>query len=135
MGRRKEPIEEAGLSMTPLIDIVLLLLIFYIVTTAFIDRELQLQLPEADASAIPEEKTKYTIEIDKEGVIALNGKQTSKEVLDSTLASDFEKIKAVEIRADRFSFHGMVVEVLGIVKKNGIEAVGIAVKQRQGTSG
>lgn len=121
--------------MTPLIDIVLLLLIFYIVTTAFIDRELQLQLPEADASAIPEEKTKYTIEINKEGVIALNGRQTTKEALDSTLASDFEKIKSVEIRADRFSFHGMVVEVLGIVKKNGIEAVGIAVKQRQSGSG
>ena len=64
---------QVTLSMTPLIDVVLLLLIFYIVTTAFVDREIELKLPEADASTVPEEKKKYTIELDKSGKMAMNG--------------------------------------------------------------
>ena len=51
---RKNRDEEANLSMTPLIDVVLLLLIFYVVTSSFVDREIQLELPESEASAIPD---------------------------------------------------------------------------------
>ena len=40
MARRQRDDEEATLGLTPLIDVVLLLLIFYIVTTAFVDREI-----------------------------------------------------------------------------------------------
>jgi biopolymer transport protein ExbD len=118
--------------MTPLIDVVLLLLIFYIVTTAFIDREIELQLPESDASAIPEEKRKFTIELGTgENEIALNGELVTLSQLDSTIAAEaaVDNIQSVEIRADKFVIHGRVVEVLGIVKKHGVEAVGIAVKQ------
>jgi biopolymer transport protein ExbD len=120
--------------MTPLIDVVLLLLIFYIVTTAFVDREIELQLPESDASAIPEEKKKFTIEIGQQpGELALNGQRITLDRLDSTIALEAagDNIKSVEIRADKFVIHGRVVEVLGIVKKHGVDAVGISVKQSQ----
>jgi len=118
--------------MTPLIDVVLLLLIFYVVTTAFIDREIELQLPESDASAIPEEKKKFTIEIgQEEGAIALNGELVTLSQLDATIGAEaaVDNIQSVEIRADKFVIHGRVVQVLGIVKKHGVDAVGIAVKQ------
>ncbi len=132
MKRRVRIEEEVSLTMTPLIDVVLLLLIFYVVTTAFIDREIELQLPESDASAIPEEKKKFTIEIGtEEHEIALNGELVTLTQLDSTIAAEaaVDNIQSVEIRADKFVIHGRVVEVLGIVKKHGVEAVGIAVKQ------
>ena len=118
--------------MTPLIDVVLLLLIFYIVTTAFVDREIELQLPESDASAIPEEKKKFTIELGRaEGELALNGQFVTLDQLENTIATEAaaDTIKSVEIRADRFVIHGRVVHILGIVKKHGVEAVGISVKQ------
>ena len=118
--------------MTPLIDVVLLLLIFYVVTTVFVDREIELQLPESDASAIPEERKKFTIEIGREeGALALNGQLVTLEQLDSTIASEAaaDAIKSVEIRADKYVIHGRVVRVLGIVKKHGVDAVGISVKQ------
>ena len=132
MARRSRDEDEATLQMTPLIDVVLLLLIFYVVTTAFIDREIELQLPESDASAIPEEKKKFTIEIGQaEGELALNGERITLDRLDSTIAVEAagDNIKSVEIRADKFVIHGRVVEVLGIVKKHGVDAVGISVKQ------
>ena len=119
--------------MTPLIDVVLLLLIFYVVTTAFVDREIQLELPESDASAIPEEKKKFTVEIGQNGAIALNGKAMTIELLDRTIevAAAADDIQSVEIRADRNVIHGRVVQVLGVVKKHGVESIGIAVKQAQ----
>ncbi len=133
MARRGSSEEEAGLTMTPLVDIVLLLLIFYIVTTAFVDRELELKLPEADASSVPEEKKKFTIEVSQDGGLALNGELVTLDRLDRTLETEQgnDNIQSVEIRADKAVSHGRFVEVLGVVKKHGIEAVGIAVKQRQ----
>jgi biopolymer transport protein ExbD len=128
---RQQDEEESGLSLTPLIDVVLLLLIFYVVTTAFIDREIQLELPESQSSAIPDEKKKFTIELGLGGAVALNGEPITIERLDRQIGAEAraDTIKAVEIRADKRVIHGRVVEVLGIVKKHGVDAVGIAVKQ------
>ena len=131
---RKNRDEEANLSMTPLIDVVLLLLIFYVVTSSFVDRETKLELPESEASAIPDEKKKFTVEIGQGGAIALNGKATTIELLDRTIevAAAADDIQSVEIRADRNVTHGRVVQVLGIIKKHGVDTIGIAVKQAQG---
>ena len=91
---------------------------FYVVTTAFVDREIQLELPESDASAIPEEKKKFTVEIGQSGALALNGKAMTIELLDRTIevAAAADDIQSVEIRADRNVIHGRVVQVLGVVK-------------------
>ena len=89
MARRVRVEEEVTLTMTPLIDVVLLLLIFYIVTTAFVDREIELQLPESDASAIPDEKKKFTIEIGRaENELSLNGELVTLDQLESTIAQE-----------------------------------------------
>lgn len=124
--------DEGGLSMTPLIDVVLLLLIFYVVTTAFAEREIELQLPESQSSQVPKEKKKFVVELGTGGGLALNGNLITIENFDSAIeeAAAAGEIRAVEIRADRMVVHGRVVEVLGIVKKHGVDNVGIAVKQQ-----
>ncbi len=131
MARRQRQDEEAILSLTPLIDVVLLLLIFYIVTTAFVDREIELQLPDSQSSAVPDERKKVRIELGRDGKLALNGELMTIERLDRRIAvhARADQIRSVEIRADKNVIHGRVVEVLGIVKKHGVESVGIAVKQ------
>ena len=130
--RRVEEEESATIGMTPLIDMVLLLLIFYIVTTSFVDREIELQLPESQASQVPEEKKKFTVELGVGNKIALNGKLITIAGFDRVIGAEAaaDNVRAVEIRADRRVIHGRVVEVLGIVKKHGIDNVGIAVEQQ-----
>jgi biopolymer transport protein ExbD len=131
MARRRRD-DDAAIGMTPLIDVVLNLLIFYVVTTAFLDREIALQLPESQASSIPQEKKKLTIEVGRErGQLALDGKRVSIEALDQAVGAEARanRIRAVEIRADKLAVHGRVVEVMGIVKKHGVDSVGIAVTQ------
>ena len=129
--RRVEEEEQATISMTPLIDMVLLLLIFYVVTTSFVDREIELLLPESQASQVPEEKKKFSVELGAGGKIALNGELTTVEAFDRRIGMEAaaDNIRAVEIRADWRVVHGRVVEILGIVKKHGVENVGIAVEQ------
>lgn len=140
MARRRREFDEGGLSMTPLIDVVLLLLIFFVVTTSFRDREIELQLPESDSSAIPEEKKKFTIEIGRgpEELAIRSGSNPAERVtiedLDRIIADEAARdaIRSVEIKADEYVYHRRVIEVLGIVKKHGVEAVGIAVRERRG---
>ena len=135
MGRRRREFEDSGLTMTPLIDVVLLLLIFFVVTTSFQDREIELQLPESDSSAIPEEKKKFTIEIGRgPEELAINGKRITIEGIDRLIQTEAaaDNIRSVEIKADEYVYHRRVIEVLGIVKKHGVEAVGIAVRERRG---
>ena len=131
--RRIQEEEEASISMTPLIDMVLLLLIFYIVTTSFVDREIVLELPESQASQVPEEKKKFTVELGTGDKMALNGELITVEGFDRVIGAEAlaDNVRAVEIRADRRVIHGRVVEVLGIVKKHGIDNVGIAVEQQK----
>ena len=131
MARRTREDEEATLGLTPLIDVVLLLPIFYIVTTAFVDREIELPLPDSQSSAVPNERKKVRIERGRGGKLALNGELMTIERLDRRIGvqARADQIRSVEIRADKNVIHGRVIEVLGIVKKHGIENVGIAVKQ------
>ena len=131
--RRVEEEEAASISMTPLIDMVLLLLIFYIVTTTFVDREIELQLPESQSSQVPEQKKKFVVELGIGGAMALNNEPITIERFDLVIQREAaaDNIRAVEIRADKRVVHGRVVEVLGIVKKHGIDNVGIAVKQAE----
>lgn len=124
--------EEATIQLTSLIDVVFLLLIFFMLTTTFADftKRLDIELPEARAAITKEKQLKYTIEMDYQGRIALNGEIVTLQVLDRTLHRDAGagKVKGAVLRADRSVTHGDVVRVLGIVRDAGIEEVGIAVR-------
>ena len=124
--------EDAAIQLTSLIDVIFLLLIFFMLTTTFADftQRLDIELPEARAATTKEKQLKYTIELDFQGHIALNGEIVTLEVLDRTLHRDAGagKVKGAVLRADRGVTHGDVVRVLGIVRDSGIQEVGIAVR-------
>ena len=124
----KQEEEEYRPLLTPLIDVVLLLLIFFMVSTVFIDyqRQLTIELPESEASMIPEEKEPHFLEMSREGIVYLDGIEVSLVQLKKVLArrSDIEEIV---IRADRTLPYGDVVRVMGYCKDVGITKVGAAV--------
>ncbi|HEX9878623.1 MAG TPA: biopolymer transporter ExbD [Candidatus Binatia bacterium] len=124
--------EEVGLSLTSLIDVIFLLLIFFMVTTTLIDpsKKLDLQLPEAKAAAPQNKTTPVTIELGPRGAMTLNGNAVKLESLEEqlkTLAGGGGK-KAAIVRADRRLDYGQVVKVLGICRASGFLDIGIAVK-------
>jgi len=124
--------EEFSLDFTPLIDVVFLLLIFFMVSTQFISftRRLDIKIPEAKAGSVEEKKTKeYLIEMPPSGEILVNGKVVSLESLEKMLENDRSLPNRSDlIRADRSLPYGDVVKVMGVCKHQGIRVIGIAVK-------
>jgi biopolymer transport protein ExbD len=124
--------EEVSIQLTSLIDVVFLLLIFFMVTSNFavFSKRLDVELPEARAATTEQKQLKYTIELDAKGSIALNGEIIALDALDQKLHADAaaNKVKGAVVRADRRLPHGDVVRVLGIVRDAGIREVGIAVR-------
>ena len=126
--RREE--EDYSLQLTALIDVVFLLLIFFMVSTAFVDftRQLEIELPESTAGA-PTPKTRvYTIEINKDGSIFLDGVKTDLLDLPGRIKAQGGGMKlSVVIRADKKLNYGLAVEVMGVCKEAGISDIGLAV--------
>lgn len=66
---------EEGINLTPLIDVVFLLLIFFMVTTTFTkETHLELDLPEASAAPMPEDDGRIEVVVNADGGYAVNGK-------------------------------------------------------------
>ncbi|MCZ6626289.1 MAG: biopolymer transporter ExbD [Deltaproteobacteria bacterium] len=127
----KEADEEVGISLTSLIDVIFLLLVFFMVTTTLIDpsRKLDIQLPEAKAASADAKSIPVTIEMGESGEISLNGKRVDLSTLESRLRA-IGKVgkRSAIIRADRRLDYGRVVRVLGICRASGFHDIGIAVK-------
>lgn len=71
---KRQRVNDEGINLTPLIDVVFLLLIFFMVSTTFTkETHLQLQLPSAEGEAPPDLPSKIEVIIDAQGGYAVNG--------------------------------------------------------------
>lgn len=122
-------LEADGFDMTPLIDAVFLLLIFFMVTTVFKNpQQLKMKLPDANAPEQLESK-QIIAELDGEGNIAINGRVTSYDSFEAYLAQEKHDkgINSLLIRADIATRHGDVLKLMKMAKAQNIETVAMAV--------
>ena len=117
---------EVRLEMTPMIDMVFLLLIFFLVATTFNqdEREMQIALPFAASSApFSSMLQELIINIDKDGTFILSGREVSPEEL-ATIVADAvadNPDQKVTIRGDRDAVYMHIVRALDICKSSGIQ--------------
>lgn len=120
---------KTSLELTSLIDVVFLLLIFFMIASTFakVITKLDIQLPKSRA-VVPQEKEETIIEIAVDGRLALNGKDVTIEELDEQLADIGNKNpdQVVVIKADQDVIYGRVIRVMGICKDNNLEKLGMA---------
>ena len=119
---------DASLNMTPMIDIVFLLLIFFLLTTNFITEEgIQIKLPQAQSTA-EQTQEDITVYISKEGKIYLGGKEFNESSLFNRLRDLIGKNrnKLVIVKADREIILNKAVKVMDIAKTAGAEKLCIA---------
>jgi biopolymer transport protein ExbD len=114
------------LSLTPLIDVVFLLLIFFLVTSEFENEEkrLDIVLPSA-TTAVPmiSKPREIVIDIDREGTVFLSGQPTNLGELQKLLkvaAASNPTNQSVVIRADRSTAFQPVVNVMDLCNQSGI---------------
>jgi biopolymer transport protein ExbD len=127
------PAEEPDLNLTPLIDVVLLLLIFFMLSTRFIDEgRLQLRLPEA--GVVPEaaaEAEAVEIEITAQGGYRVNGRaliNNSPETLAAAIgkAAGGNRAMPLTVRADARATHQSVVTAMDVAGRAGYRQINIA---------
>jgi len=112
-----------GINLTPMIDCVFLLLIFFLVATRFeeAEREMNVVLPQASAAMPLTVKPKQLIvNVDREGAFFVAGQKLTEEELYQTLrqaAADNPGRQAVEIRADRRCAWEHVADVMNACNK------------------
>ncbi len=129
---RKQVRKEARIDLSPLIDVVFLLLIFFMVSTTFLqDAGLNLELPESEHQEQGSSEA-MIIQIDSSGKYYYKGEKITLQKLREILPEDIknETEKNVVIEADKKTEHGAVVEVMNIVKDSGGEGLTVATKKK-----
>jgi len=113
--KRREPL---GLDLTPIIDVVFILLIFFIVTSVFKKEELalMLDLPSSDAQSIQIKEEQIFIEL-SENKLALKGIEISFSSLEDNLKEIKNKENAVILRIDKKVPYERVVKILDLLQK------------------
>ncbi len=120
--RRRDP----EVNMTPLIDVVLTLIIFFMVSTTFNRQgEIELELPEADASEVQAERVQLDITIDAKGRYYVNQQEvintqpeTLKRAIGEALEGGTQPI--VVLSADRLTPHQAVITAMDVARQLGL---------------
>ncbi len=120
--------DDAGFPLASFLDVVLLLLIFFVVTSSFVEREITIELPEVEASGAPAEPRVMVLELTAEGTLVQEGEEVTLDRLRARFDSgELDPAQPFEIRADEAVAHGRVAELLGLLQAREVETVGIAV--------
>ena len=132
--RRREGREEARIDLTPLVDTVFLLLIFFMLSTTFVvSPGIKVDLPKASKERVFREKRELRITITKDNRIYLDGRRVKMEELERALKERGKKAPRtlVIIRADAKAFHGNVVQVMDMAKSAGLNRLAIATRPKR----
>jgi biopolymer transport protein ExbD len=141
MNLRPKHHEEPEMNLTSLIDVVLLLLIFFMVSTTFIDESrIELQLPQASSEPAPPKKDPIEVAVTASGEYRVNG-QTLINTNPATLSAAVSKLAGerrdlpITIRADARSTHQSVVTAMDVLGRLGFKAISIATVNEQSNPG
>ncbi|QDV53862.1 ExbD/TolR family protein [Gimesia fumaroli] len=128
-------VEEPKLDLTPMIDIVFLLIIFFMVGTQFteMERQYDIKLPTVtDAKPLTNLPDDIIVNVQQNGDITLNGEKKNLEELESTLATAKENFpgQSVVIRGDSTGPYQNVMNILEICHRVKIRSVSLANRLR-----
>jgi biopolymer transport protein TolR len=124
--RSKSSKPMSDINMTPLVDVMLVLVVIFIITAPLMTSAIKLDLPKTEA-AKPIDAPKFVaIVVDKAGQIFLNDQVTSLTQLADSLSKVAQNSKdtEVQLRADETVPYGKVVEVMGVTQKAGLNRIG-----------
>lgn len=126
--------QTTGLNLTPLIDIVFLLLVFFLLTTHFIEEDgIGVRLPSA-ASTTVREKDEVAVAITRDGRYFIAGQQLPLARVEETLRGRLKPDTIVVIRGDRDVPLQTAVSVMERVKKAGASRIVVATLEEAGAS-
>ncbi len=115
------------INVTPLVDVMLVLLVIFMVTAPMLKMGVDVDLPKAKAKPIDSKEDKLVLTIKADRSIYLGDRRIPIKDLETKLKTNakLKKDKEIYLHADRSLEYGFVVKVMAIIKNAGIEKMGI----------
>ncbi|WP_437653823.1 biopolymer transporter ExbD [Sorangium sp. So ce1182] len=128
-GRRRRGGGFSEINVTPLVDVMLVLLVVFMVTAPLLTAGLRVELPNVSAEEAPTKDTKLVVTITKEEKI-LFGEDDATADIEGVLASNgrVQKEKELYIRADKDARYGAVARVVAAARAAGVEGLNLLVQ-------
>jgi len=124
---------KSEINVTPLVDIVLVLLIIFMVVTPLLKQEVPIELPIADNSRGVADASQLTLTITTDGLLLLNGENLLAETLVTQLQAIYANRadKTIFLEADRSLPYGRVVDVMDDCRAAGVVTIGVITKKEK----
>ena len=129
-----QPMSE--INMTPLIDVMLVLLVIFIITAPLLTSTIKLDLPKADAPSVAATPTAVTLVVDVTGQVFLKDQPLTLDALSIRLmqTAQVNPDTEVQLRADAAVPYGRIVEVMGTAQKAGLNRIGFVAEPTPSTT-
>ena len=117
----------SDINVTPLVDVMLVLLIIFMVTAPMMTQGLDVDLPETTTKSLRQEDDPIVVTIDKDGKISLDRHEVTRKILYQELSGlgEAQKEKPIYLKADRDVAYGVVVKIMADIKKAGFDKLGM----------
>ncbi|MDQ6685086.1 MAG: biopolymer transporter ExbD [Pseudomonadota bacterium] len=116
----------SDINMTPLIDVMLVLLVIFMITAPLMTSSLKLELPKSDAAQPSDTPQFIAVALDRDGKLFVGDEAVTSTVFAARIAAAAAKNAQTEVqlRADRSVPYGRVAELIGEVQKAGLSRIG-----------
>ena len=122
----------SDINMTPLIDVMLVLVVIFLITAPLLASAIRLDLPRSDAAGAGDAGKSVLVVVDKAGQVYLDDKPVTLTALAErmTRLASQDPDTEVQLRADDAVAYGRVVEVIGVAQKAGLGRIGFVADRR-----
>ena len=116
----------SAINVTPLVDVMLVLVVIFILTAPLLASSIKLELPKTDAASTTDATPSVSLVVDRAGQAYLDNRAVPLTELSQSLArtAALQPDTEVQLRADENAPYGKVIEVLGAAQKAGLTRIG-----------
>ena len=120
----------SDINVTPMVDVMLVLLIIFMVTAPMMTQGLNVDLPETTSKSLRQEEKPLILTINKDGEISINNVPLVRKLMIQELEKNYRanKDQPLFLRADKNVPYGIVVEVMADIKAVGFDKIGMITK-------
>ncbi|QNI36837.1 ExbD/TolR family protein [Edaphobacter albus] len=128
----------SNINVTPMVDVMLVLLIIFMVITPMLNNKVNVDLPKTDSAVVMEDANKedaVTIAVTRDGHIFLGGDQVTVDDLGPKISAKLENKtqKEVYMRADARANYGKVMDAVDGIRSAGVSQLGLLTEKREET--